>query len=253
MMYFMGSMLLTDFFCVHAWRIISDDGACVPSFDWFTLWGLGSLINVVFVVTAWLYPPYTLVMLRTTIISSAFLVIYYIVSCVSRGEFCGSMFVAIPSMTIGIVNILAVPDKLCVFREFDEEYDVYSEAGEKVAKAYSGVGGGNGSISVYYGGGGEGITTPFTEDDPNPIEQHVDDVFEEVDVVTPEEREIIKSGFSPRKSMQMKRPRDNKGGSFSVIKNILSGKSAYGDAAKEEYKEVQITELKELKGKEPAS
>lgn len=252
MIAFMASMLLTDFFSVHAWRLIAEDGACTPSFDWFTLWGLGSMINVVFVITAWLYPPYTLAMLRTVIVSAGFLVMYFIASCLARGEYCGSMFVAAPSMVLGVINIVAVPDKLCVFRNFEEEYDIYSDVEDKVARMYTGAGGGSGSISVFYG---KDISSPFTEEEIS-VQQPVDNVFEEVDVVTPEEREIIRNGFPSKKSMDISRQKkkDGSSNSFSTIKNMLHWKSAHNDVTKEGSEDqIQVMELEDLKGKGPAS
>ena len=145
---FLLSMILMDFMSIHAWRILSGDGACIPSPDWFLLWTSVVILNTFCLITAWLHPPYSLVMIHTSVVSSAYMVLYYLFTCLARNQFCGSMFVAIPSMITGVINIFMVPTALHIpMEDFESLHEV---VGKTIARITHGpVAKDKDSVSVY--------------------------------------------------------------------------------------------------------
>jgi len=149
MISFLLSLLLMDFMSIHAWRILSGDGACIPTPDWFMLWASGTFLNIICLVTAWLHPPYSAALIRTSTVSSAYIVLYYLFTCLARNQFCGSVFVSIPSLVTGVTNIFVIPNTLCI--DIDEFESPFNRIGRAIARVTRGpVAQDRDSLSVYY-------------------------------------------------------------------------------------------------------
>lgn len=145
---FMLSFMLVDFMSIHAWRFLPGSGACVPTPDWFMLWCMGNILNVVCLVFAWIHPPFSMALIHASIIASAYLVLYYLFSCFAMDRFCGSMFVAVPCVIAGVVNIFAVPESLQI--PMEEFVSLGEHVGRAVARITQGpVVGDKDSVSVY--------------------------------------------------------------------------------------------------------
>lgn len=145
---FMISLVLVDFISIHAWRAISGDGACVPPPDWFLLWSTGIILNSICLLVAWLHAPYVAVMIRTSVNSFTFLTLFYLFSCLARDQFCGSMFVVIPSLITGVINVFMVQRSLCL--DVEEMETLQEVVGKTIARMTQGpVSHDKDSISVY--------------------------------------------------------------------------------------------------------
>lgn len=133
---FLVSLLLVDFMSIHAWRLLGGDGACIPSPDWFMLWSAGTVLAAICLLTAWLHPPYAPAMIHTAVVAYALIVLYYLFTTLARNQFCGSMFVATPSLIMGVVNIFMIPQPLRL--DLDEFESLPQVVGRTIARVTRG-------------------------------------------------------------------------------------------------------------------
>lgn len=108
-----------DFFAFHAWRILPGDIGCVPKADWAMVWICASGINSINLLVACLNKSYTLAMIYVNSVSYVLCVYYYMFSAISDNNVCGTMFVALPTIVVGTINLYMLPRYLTI--EFEQD------------------------------------------------------------------------------------------------------------------------------------
>src|SRR6056297_3014178 len=105
-------LILFGLFAIHSWRFLPSDASCHVETDWFMVWVCNGVISVVNNMIGCFKPHYVLIMIYINIISSTYVIYYYMFMVLAQNNLCGTMFIAIPVMLLGVINLYMVPELL---------------------------------------------------------------------------------------------------------------------------------------------
>lgn len=130
---FWASIVLFEGMALHSWRILPGDSVCYAEPSWILLWIGNGMLCSINIVIACSRPPYTLVMLYTNTVSTTYAVYFYVFMVLSHNNICGTLFISIPVVFVGIINVYMVPEMLTlVIPKKPDKISVVDEALNKI-------------------------------------------------------------------------------------------------------------------------
>jgi len=125
--------ILFDMMAIHSWRVLPEDAACFPETGWVMIWISCNILSFVNLMIAGLKPIYSLIMLYINVVSYSYMVYYYMFMVIGQNNVCGTMFVALPMLIVGFINIYMVPELLILnIPEKPERIDVVDDAMRRI-------------------------------------------------------------------------------------------------------------------------
>lgn len=111
------SLPIMDVSTIYSWRLLPGHAGCPPPADYFLLWVLTNILNVVTMTVAWFYVPYAQVMIYLPQVLYTILAAFYILMSIARDHICGTTFVVLIPLVLGLVCVYFVPLGMRISRE----------------------------------------------------------------------------------------------------------------------------------------